>query len=96
MNPKEKGGGRRILKRTLKNKNPVHDTEKDMSRSRTHWRKAYRGYLVDQLSKHGWKWPKTAEGKNTKLLKPELAQIMIDLLGIELINNILFSFYISY
>ena len=26
MNPKEKGGGRRILKKTFKNKNPVHDT----------------------------------------------------------------------
>ena len=53
-----------------------------MSRSRTHWRNAHRGYLVDQLSKHGWKWPKTADGKNTKILKPELAQIVIDLLGI--------------
>ena len=53
-----------------------------MSRSRTHWRKAHRGYLVDQLSKHGWKWPKTPDGKNAKLLKPELAQIMIDILGI--------------
>ena len=50
--------------------NPKHDTEKDMSRSRTHWRKANRGYLVDQLSKHGWKWPKTSDGKNEKLLKP--------------------------
>ena len=57
-------------------------TQKDMNRSRTHWRKAHRGYLVDQLSKHGWGWPKTAEGKNAKLLKPELAQIMIVLLGI--------------
>ena len=40
----------------MKKKKPDHDTEKDMNRSRTHWRKAYRGYLVDQLSKHGWKW----------------------------------------
>ena len=46
-----------------KNKKPDHDTEKEMNRSRTHWRKAHRGYLVDQLSKHGWRWPKTAEGK---------------------------------
>ena len=53
-----------------------------MNRTRTHWRKAHRGYLVDQLSKHGWRWPKTPEGTNAKLLKPELAQIMIDLLGI--------------
>ena len=33
---------------------PKHDTEKD-TRSKTHWRKAARQYLVDQLSKHGWK-----------------------------------------
>ena len=71
-----------IKKDKLKNKNPVHDTEKDMSRSRTHWRKAYRGYLVDQLSKHGWKWPKSPDGKNAKLLKPALYKIMIELLGI--------------
>ena len=83
MNPKEKGGDQRILKRTnKKKKTPDHDTEKDMSRSRTHWRKANRGYLVDQLSKHGWKWPKTPDGKNAKLLKPALYKIMIELLGI--------------
>ena len=62
--------------------NPKHDTEKDMNRTKTHWRKASRQYLVDQLSKHGWRWPKTPDGKNAKLLKPELAQIMIDILGI--------------
>ena len=53
-----------------------------MNRTKTHWRKASRQYLVDQLPKHGWKWPKTPDGKNAKLLKPELAQIMIDILGI--------------
>ena len=62
--------------------NPKHDTEKDMNRTKTHWRKASRQYLVDQLSKHGWRWPKTPDGKNAKPLKPELAQIMIDMLGI--------------
>ena len=69
-----------------------------MNRTRSHWRKTHRGYLVYQLSKHGWKWPKTPKGKNTKLLKPELAQIMIYLLGIALINEkyFIFSFYISY
>ena len=36
-----------------------------MNRTRTHWRKAARQYLVDQLSKHAWGWPKTPEGKNT-------------------------------
>ena len=70
------------IKQLKKKKNPDHDTEKDMNRTRTHWRKAHRGYLVYQLSKHGWKWPKTPEGKNTKIWKPELAQIMIDILGI--------------
>ena len=78
----KRGRPTNIKKDQLKKKNPDHDTEKDMSRSRTHWRKAHRGYLVDQLSKHGWKWPKTPDGKNAKLLKPELAQIMIDILGI--------------
>ena len=34
-----------------------------MNRTRTHWRKAARQYLVDQLSKHAWGWPKTPEGK---------------------------------
>ena len=65
-----------------KNKKPDHDTEKDMNRTRTHWRQATRGYLVDQLSKHGWKWPKSSDGKNAKLLKPALYKIMIELLGI--------------
>ena len=41
-----------------------------------------RGYSVDQLFKHGWKWPKTPDGTNTKLTQKELGQIMIDLLGI--------------
>ena len=59
-----------------------------MNRTRTHWRKSSRQYLVDQLSQHGWRWPKTPEGqKNTKLLKPELAQIMIDLLKTYFINK---------
>ena len=40
-----------------------HDTEKDMNRTRTHWRKTSRQYLIDQLSKHGWKLPKTPDGK---------------------------------
>ena len=53
-----------------------------MNRTRTHWRQATRGYLVDQLSKHGWKWPKSSDGKNAKLLKPALYKIMIELLGI--------------
>ena len=53
-----------------------------MNRTKTYWRKTGRQYLVDPLSKHGWRWPKTPEGKNTKLLKPELAESMIDILGI--------------
>ena len=59
-----------------------------MNRTRSHWRKATKGYLVDQLSKHGWKWSKTPVEKKVKLLKPELAQIMIDLLGIYLLNQL--------
>ena len=57
-------------------------TPKRMNRTRTHWRKTKRGYLVDQLAEHGWRWPKTPDGKNTKLAQTELAQIMIDLLGV--------------
>ena len=68
MNPKEKVEGHRILEEQLeKNKNPTHDTEKDENRTRTHWRKATRGYLVDQLAKHGWKLPKASDGKNVKM-----------------------------
>ena len=37
-----------------------------MNRTRTQWRKASRQYLVDQLSKHNWKWPKTSDGKNAQ------------------------------
>ena len=58
-----------------------------MNRTRTHLRKANRQYLVDQLSEHGWRWPKTPDGKNAKPLKPELAQIMIDILG--LLNSLI-------
>ena len=78
----KRGRPTNIKKDQLKKKTPDHDTEKDMNRTRTHWRQANRGYLVDQLSKHGWKWPKTPDGKNAKLLKPDLYKIMIELLGI--------------
>ena len=61
---------------------PKHDTEKDTSMSKVHWRKTRRQYLVDQLLNHGWKWRKTPDGKNAKLKRPKLQQIMIDLLGI--------------
>ena len=68
----KRGRPSNIKKGQLKKKNPDHDTEKDTRRSRTHWRKAYRGYLVDQLSKHGWKWPKTAEGKKRKTFETRI------------------------
>ena len=73
----------RLLKKTIPktNKN-TDDTEKDENRTRTHWRKAKRVYLVDQLAKHGWRWPRTQSGRNAKLTQKELGQIMIDLLGI--------------
>ena len=51
-----------------------------MNRTKAYWRQAKRGYLVDQLFKYGWKWPKTPDGKNAKLLQKELAQIMINML----------------
>ena len=65
--PKGKRGRPPNVRKTMeKDKYPPHDTEKDMNRTRTHWRKATRQYLVDQLPKHGWRWPKTPEGKKTQ------------------------------
>ena len=60
-----------LLKKDNPNKeNPKpnldHDTEKDDNITRTHWRKAKRIYLVDQLFKHGWRWPKPPVGKIQK------------------------------
>ena len=43
-----------------------------MNRTRAHWRKASRQYLVDQLSKHGWRWPKTPEGKKHKTFETRI------------------------
>ena len=58
------------IRRTIekpKQANPLQDTEMDENRTRTHWRKARRGYLVDQWAKHGWRWPKTQSGQNAKV-----------------------------
>ena len=60
INPRDKGGDHRILNHLLdKIEKPKHDTEKGENRTKTHWRKAKRGYSVDQLFEHGWKWSKT-------------------------------------
>ena len=81
--PKGKSGRPSNTKKDKpQNKKPTHDTEKDENRTRTHWRKAPRQYLVDQLAKRAWRWPTTPEGKNAKPTQKELAHIMIDLLGI--------------
>ena len=54
--PKGKPGRPSNIKTDCKTKpNPKHDTDKDDNRTRTHWRKTKRGYIMDQLSKHGWK-----------------------------------------
>ena len=37
------------------------------------------GHVTEQLFKRGWKWPETPEGKNAKLKRAELQQIVIDL-----------------
>ena len=34
--------------------NPKHDTDKDENKTRTHWRKAKRVYIMYKLSKYGW------------------------------------------
>ena len=51
---------------------PDHDTEKDENRTRTHWRKAKRVYLVDQLSKHGWRWPTKKQMDKYKAFTPRI------------------------
>ena len=56
-----------FLKRQHPKQYPTHDTEKDENRTRTLWRKAKRVHLVDQLAKHGWRWPRTQSGKYAKL-----------------------------
>ena len=69
-------------KQQTKKEPPKHDTELDESRSKSHWKSQTRGYLVDQLSKRGWKWPKDSAGKNVKLIKKDLTKIMTDMLGL--------------
>ena len=72
MNPKDQGEDHRILEEKLKNQNPLHDTEKDENRTRTHWRRATKGYLVYKLAEHGWKYPKTQSGQNAKLTQKRI------------------------
>ena len=50
----------------IKPERPKHDTEKDDNKTKTYWRTATRDYLVDQLSKHGWKWSKNTRGETYK------------------------------
>ena len=84
MNPKDQWGRppniqppiRRTIEKPKQGNPPTTPTR--MNRTRTHWRKATKGYLVDQLGKHGWKGSKTTRTKY-KTTK-ELGQIMIDLL----------------
>ena len=68
--PKGKRGRPKNVKTDGKTKQQTkHDTELDESRSKSHWKSQNIGYLVDQLSKRGWKWPKDSEGKNVKIKK---------------------------
>ena len=67
-----------------------------MNRTGTHWGKASRQYLVDQLPEHGWNLPKTPDETNAKLFEPELAKIMIDLLKISSINERITFYFLSY
>ena len=58
----------RLLKQTHQHQNNIPNMiPKRMNRTRTHWSKAPKGFLVDQLAKHGWKWPRDKEGRNAKL-----------------------------
>ena len=74
--PKGKRGRPSNIRRTIEKNNPLHDTEKDENRNRTHWRRATKGYLVDQLAKYGSKYT-TPEVTNAKLTQKQLAQTMI-------------------
>ena len=70
--PKGKRGRPKRTIETKKNQHPDHDTEKDENRTGTHWRKAKRIYLVDQLSKNGWRQPTTPDGKMQNLRKQSI------------------------
>ena len=62
--PKGPRGRPTNIRRTIENnKKPLHDTEKDENRTRTHWRRATKGYLVDQFAKDGWNTQKPKADK---------------------------------
>ena len=62
--------------------NPPHDTEIDENRSRDHWGQKRRN-IVDQLSKRGWKLPKTKNGTNKRLSVTDPRKIIIEIMGLD-------------
>ena len=52
-----------LLKNNHQTGNPKHDTDWDQSKSKAHWNKKNKGYVVDQLYKRNWKWPRHPNGK---------------------------------
>ena len=71
---KENKVGHQMFKKIIRKTKPKpdHDTEKDGNQTRTHWRKAKRVYLVDQLSKHGWRWPTKKQMDKYKAFTPRI------------------------
>ena len=61
--------------------NPKHDTDWDHSKSRAHWDKKNKTYVVDQLYKINWKWPRQPNGTIQKVNLPEL-RIHMDMIGV--------------
>ena len=63
-------------------KNPTrttHGTQKDETKSRSHWEKQKKAYLVDQLYHRKWEYPRTRTGKPAKLTLAQLREILFQL-----------------
>ena len=71
-----------LEKTTAKQENPKHDTDWDHSKPRAHWNKKNQTYVVDQLYKRNWKWPRLPNGKIEKVNLPELKRILMDMIGV--------------
>ena len=68
-------------KTTSKQENHKHDTDWDHSESKAHWNKKNKTYVVDQLYKINWKWPRQPNGKFERVISPEFKIILMDTIG---------------
>ena len=65
-------------KRITKQENPKHDTDWDHSKSKAHWNKKNKGYVVDQLYKISWKWPRHPHEKYLRILMDMIRRYLIN------------------